>query len=80
MARRKTIQAQIEKAAQLPIRMRHGQRRRIDLAAAIETLRRPHKIGSGPLLLEKGMPGIDQTIASATPTELAQAEALVGAG
>lgn len=65
----------LEKEATLPIRMRRVQREQLDLAAAIRTLRGPHRVHSGPLLLELGLPVIEQIIASATPDELRQAEA-----
>lgn len=62
------------KETTLPIRMRSTQREQLDLAAAIRTLRGPHRVHSGPLLLELGLPAIEQIIASATPAELRQAQ------
>lgn len=71
----------LEKEATLPIRMRRSQRLQLDLAAAIRTLRGPHRVHSGPLLLELGLPAIEQIIASATPAELRHAnEHLKAAG
>lgn len=63
----------LEKEATLPIRMRRSQREQLDLAAAIRTLRGPHRVHSGPLLLEVGLPAIERIIASASPDELRQA-------
>lgn len=71
--------SQIDKDATLPIRMRQAQRDLLDLAAAIESLRRPHRIGTGPLLLELGIPAAEQIVSSAAPEERRQAEALVTA-
>jgi len=71
MASRKKL---LGKETTLPIRMRSTQREQLDLAAAIRTLRGPHRVHSGPLLLELGLPAIEQIIASATAAELRQAQ------
>lgn len=72
--------AVMEKIEALPVRMRPVQRDTLDLAAAIRTIRTPHKVASGPLLLELGLPGAEQIVASATAEELSQAKAIVASG
>ncbi len=79
MGTRKEAVLEMDKEATLPIRLRQEQRERIDLAAAIQTVRGPHRVGSGPLLLELGLPEIDKIIAAATLEERRQAQAIVDA-
>lgn len=77
MGTRKETTLEMDKEVTLPIRMRTEQRERLDLAAAIQTVSGPHRVGSGPLLLEVGLPEIDKIIAGASPEVRRQAQAMI---
>ena len=55
----------LRKDDQLNIRIRRDMKRKIQSAARIESQRRQEIVEAGPLLLELGMPGIEQILADA---------------
>ena len=55
----------LRKDDQLNIRIRGDMKAKIQRAARIESQRRQQIVEAGPLLLELGMPGIEQILADA---------------